>query len=128
MKKYLSILFIALFAIGCSTQKQATTDETTSKVISDSSGYDVLIVDPEFDRWYSMRFSQAMDRSDQYYSSMNDLAARNWNDYYHRGRYSRIIDTYLNYNPATEYGIEVNRKLYWYFKFIEERYRIRLLM
>lgn len=127
MKKYLSILIIALLAISCTSQKEVTTDKSSTKVVSDTSGYDVLIIDPEFDRWYSMRFSQSMDRSDQYYSSMNDLAARNWNDYYHRGRYNRIIDSYLNYNPAIEYGIETNRKLYWYFKFVEERYGIRLL-
>jgi hypothetical protein len=44
-----------------------------------------------------------------------------------RGRYNRIIGSYINWNPTTDYGIEINRRLYWYFVYYEETFRIRLL-
>ncbi|MBV2245636.1 MAG: hypothetical protein KUL83_00600, partial [Lentimicrobium sp.] len=73
------------------------------------------------------RFSQAQDRSNSYYRSMNNLAVSNWNHYYNTNRYNRVINNHIAYNPAVDYGIEVNRRLYWYFKYIEESYRVPLL-
>jgi len=50
----------------------------------------------------------------------------NWNDYYRTGKHSQVIDSNINYQPNLDYGIEVNRKLYWYFKYVQEEYKIRL--
>jgi hypothetical protein len=60
---------------------------------------------------------------------MQNLAAAGyWNDYYRSARYPQVIDSFLDYRPDIEYGIDVNRKLYWYFKFISEYHGIRLLL
>ena len=40
---------------------------------------------------------------------------------------SDIHNNYLNYETGTDYGIEVNRKLYWYFKYLESEFKIPLL-
>jgi hypothetical protein len=37
-----------------------------------------------------------------------------------------VIDSWINYQPQIDYGIDVNRKLYWYFRFVEDYYGIRL--
>jgi len=54
------------------------------------------------------------------------IAVGNWNDFYCTGRYNKIIDSLIEYHPDTDYGIEVERKLYWYFKYIVSTYKIRL--
>jgi len=74
-----------------------------------------------------MRFNPGLDRSNEYYRSKNSLAASTWNSYYNSGRYRRAISSDIPYNPSVDYGIEVNRKLYWYFKYIEENYKVPLL-
>ena len=131
MKKPLTaILFMAMF-IGfwsCKSTRETTTAEgVETSVQIDSTDYDIIIMDNNFDRWCLTRFSQAQDRSNSYYRSMNNLAVSNWNHYYNTNRYNRVINNHIAYNPAVDYGIEVNRRLYWYFKYIEESYRVPLL-
>ena len=92
----------------------------------DSTEYEITIIDNEFDLWYQLNYSPAKDYSNEYYRSKNQIGVINWNDYYNRNRHSRVIENYLYYDSSVDYGLEVNRKLFWYFKFIEENYRIRL--
>jgi hypothetical protein len=128
MKKLLIFIFILLAAWACTHQKEVTKSRATvPTVILDSTEYEITIIDPDFDRWYMMRYSPAMDRSNDYYRSMNGLGVINWNEYYTRNKYSQVVGSYINYTSSVDYGIEVNRRLYWYFKFVEETYRIRLL-
>lgn len=121
---FLSLLVIA--ASSCNPQKQLTASKETA-VQTDSTEYEIHIIDPEFDKWYLMNFSPGLDRSNEYYRSMNQLGVSNWNNYFTRGKYSMAIGSYINYSHGNDYGLEVNRRLYWYFKYVEDVYRIRLL-
>lgn len=128
MKKLMILGFILAAAWACTQQKEMVKSKATAPVVvMDSTEYEITIIDPDFDRWYMIRYSPAMDRSNDYYRSMNGLGVINWNDYFTRNRYNQAIGSYINYTSSVDYGIEVNRRLYWYFKFIEETYRIRLL-
>ncbi len=128
MKRLLLLGFILIAAWSCTQQKRITQSQRPqTSIIEDETEYNILIIDPAFDRWYMMRYSASMDRSDDFYKGMNNIGVRNWNDYYNRGKYQQVIGSYLNYNPGIDYGLEVNRRLYWYFKYIEENFRIRIL-
>jgi len=128
MKKSVFLFLLVLAGWACSQQKEITGRQPESgKVAIDSSGYDITIIDPDFERWYNMQFSPSLDRSNEYYRALNNIGINNWNDYFMRGRYNRIIGSYINWNPTIDYGIEINRKLYWYFKYYEETFRLRLL-
>jgi hypothetical protein len=128
MKKLIIFSIVLVAAWSCTQQKEvAKSRATVPTVILDSTEYEITIIDIDFDRWYMMRYSPSMDRSNDYYRSMNASGVINWNDYYTRNKYNQVIGSYINYNPSVDYGIEVNRRLFWYFKFIEETYRIRLL-
>jgi hypothetical protein len=93
----------------------------------DSITYELMIIDPDFDLWYVMKYSTAMDRSEASYQLKNRLAVLNWNSYHSSGRFPGIIDSYIDYRPDISYGIGLNRRLYWYFRFVEEKYHIPLL-
>ncbi|MDY0370495.1 MAG: DUF6146 family protein, partial [Bacteroidales bacterium] len=80
-----------------------------------------------FDKWYQMNHSAALERDGSFYKNRNYLAVNTWNNYYREGRYPNHVMSYIQYNPAEDYGVEVNRLLYWYFKYMQETYRIRLL-
>ncbi|MBK6347156.1 MAG: hypothetical protein IPN08_18705 [Bacteroidales bacterium] len=128
MKKliFFGIVFIA--ACACSSQRESTgSGKPAGTVAIDSTEYEITIIDPDFDRWYLTHYSPALERSNEYYHSMNIQGVSNWNLYFTRNRYSSVIGSYINYNPSEDYGIDVNRRLYWYFRFIEKNYRIRLM-
>ena len=128
MKKLLFFGLLLFVGGSCTQQKQMTQSQKSQSEISiDSTEYNILIIDPAFDRWYMMRYSASMDRSNEFYKGMNNLGVQNWNNYYNRGKYPQVIGSYLNYNPGIDYGLDVNRRLYWYFKYIEENFRIRIL-
>jgi len=128
MKPGIVILIIALAVWACSPAKEVSgpTRAVLSETTQDSTEYELVIIDIRFDNWYLMNYSLAKDRSNEYYRMKNNFAAANWNAYYNSGRYHRVIDSYLDYWPNIDYGIELNRKLFWYFKFVEETYKIPL--
>ncbi len=35
-------------------------------------------------------------------------------------------DSYIDYNPNIDYGLDLNYKLYYYFRYFEEKHGIRL--
>lgn len=92
----------------------------------DSTEYEILIIDPDFDRWYLLNYSPAKDHSQEYYRGKNHVAVINWNNYYRAGRYGRVIESLIDYQPTIDYGMEVDRKLYWYFTYVVSTYKIRL--
>jgi hypothetical protein len=127
MKPIYYLAFLAFLAWACSPVKNtAKTSATLAPISQDTTEYEVYINDIHFDQWFELNYSEAKDRTNEFYHSKNLVAAANWNDYYHSGRESMVIDSYINYEPQIDYGIEVNRKLYWYFKYVQDNYKIRL--
>jgi hypothetical protein len=122
---FLSLIAILGWSISLA-QNQEKTSAVVEPVSQDSTEYELLIIDIHFDQWYLMNYNEAKDRSDEYYHSKNFVAAQNWNDLYRNGKYINVIDSYINYQPQIDYGIELNRKLYWYFKFVEDYYKVKL--
>jgi len=128
MKKLVLLGLVIIVVYGCSSPKKSfVSEKTAGRVAIDSTEYEITIIDPDFDRWYIGHYSPALERTNEYYRSMNSQGVINWNQYFTRNRYSTVIGSYISYNPSVDYGLEVNRRLYWYFRFIEENYRIRLL-
>jgi hypothetical protein len=130
-----TVRIISVFIIGiiaamlwaCSPVKEVSkTSATLVQDKQDSTEYEILIVDPHFDQWYLLNYNPEKDHSNDYYRYKNLIAVSNWNDYYRTGKYNGVIDSYINYSADTDYGIELNRKLYWYFKYIRSNYGIRL--
>ena len=127
MKAKFSIGMIALLIWGCSNVKQLSkTSATLTQASQDSTEYEISIIDPQFDNWYLLNYSPAKDHLKEYYRDKNNDAVINWNYYYRSGRYSKIIESLIYYQPTIDYGIEVDRKLYWYFNYIVSTYKIRL--
>jgi hypothetical protein len=127
MKHLIFLLLVLLVAWSCSPSQKTSVSNTHSIIKSDSTEYEIIIIDIQFDHWYLLNFSPSKDYSNEYYRSRNQVGVINWNDYYNRGRYRRVIENYIYFNNSVDYGIEVNRKLYWYFKYIEDEFRIQLL-
>ncbi len=127
MKKLIIPLFAVLLTCSCSTAKKTASFHANAGIKSDSTEYEITIIDTEFETWYLMNFAESKDYSNEYYRSRNAIGVSNWNNYYSQGKYHRVIENHIFYNFSLDYGIAVNRKLYWYFKYTEQKFRIRLL-
>jgi len=127
MKTRFFIGMIVLLIRGCSpVTKLSKTSATLTQSSQDNTEYEIQIIDPQFDQWYILNYSPAKDYSKEYYRGQNLVGVTNWNNYYNSGQYSRVIESLIDYRPNIDYGIEVDRKLYWYFKYIESEFKIRL--
>lgn len=111
---------------ACSPVKNAAKPATLTRNEQDTTGYGIVIMDPGFDQWYLANFSEAQDRTNDYYRSRNLVAVQNWNNYFRTGRYGKIIVSDIDYQPGVDYGIDVNRKLYWYFEYITREFGLNL--
>ncbi len=128
MKRSFIFGIVALMIMACSTSKEVR--KTSASLVpgtSDSLGYEIRVLDPQFDHWYLTNYSAAKDRTNDFYRENNLRAVGTWNDYFRTGRYMRFIDTSIDYHPDVDYGIEVNRILYWYFVYVQEQYKIPLV-
>lgn len=126
MKSSLYIGITALLIMACSSVKEGSKTARLSQSDQDSTQYELIIIDIGFDNWYLLNYSPAKDYSNEYYRSRNMVAVINWNNYYRDAKYTRVIDSYIDYQPNIDYGIEVNRKLFWYFRYIVETCKINL--
>lgn len=127
MSRSISIGILVLVIWACSPVKHSSkTSAILTQKDQDTTEYGIVIIDSGFDQWYLTNYSPAQDRSNDYYRTQNIVAVGNWNDYYRTGKYSRIIDSSIDCRPDVEYGIDVNRRLYWYFRYIKSKYRIYL--
>ena len=127
MKLSFFIGIMALLVWACSSVKDISkTSATLTQNSQDSTEYEIHIIDPWFDQWYMLNYAEAKDYTNEYYHNKNLIAVSNWNEYYRVGKYDLVIDSYIDYQPNIDYGIEVNRQLYWYFKYVREKYKVRL--
>lgn len=131
MKKlFLLILAVFVFATISSAQKEEKIQKKKSlqvraKVEKDSTEYDLLVFDIGFDSWFIMHDNESEKRLLSYYELKNKLYVIAWNDLYRR--HNRLIDCYIDYNSSIKYGFDLNYKLYMYFKYFEEKNKIKLI-
>ena len=66
--------------------------------------------------------------SKNYLENKNNIYVTNWNmRVLNPTRYnSRIYENVIDYNPKVNYGLEVNYKLFNYFQFAQQKYKMRL--
>ncbi len=130
----------ALFIGGCNSSKQvvdisdeekvafAQSEGDTIDISNEKTEYEITIIEPGFNIWLS-----SIARPEGYYSqsfmeNRNQIFVTNWNirvlqpQTYNSGLYQLRID----YEANTDYGYEVNYKLYNYFIYFQRKYGQRL--
>lgn len=99
----------------------------TLKLVNDSLEYELIIIDPGFEGWLAGKPSMNF-LSDTYYRSKNNLYVIEWNlRYLNPQRYGLIYENYIEYDSRTDYGIELNYKLYYYFRYFEDKHNVVLV-
>jgi len=129
MKKTVFIILVILVAIqtdGFSQKKRNRENIKADTVSVDSLEYRLIVLDPGFETWLVTRPSKDF-YSNEYYAQKNRLYVSEWNLRYMTSNNNGMYENYIDYNPNTDYGIDINYKLYYYFKYFEETNHIKLL-
>jgi hypothetical protein len=93
----------------------------------DSIEYKLIVSDPGFDAWLATKPPVSFYSKD-YYEIRNRLYVTEWNyRYMHAIRFGELYDSRIEYYPNVDYGIDLNYRLYYYFRFFEETNHVKLL-
>ncbi len=115
--------------VSCTTSNRMlqVQDENLIDIKQDEEEYELIVLDPGFDTWYATTWSPAKDRSLNYYSTWNQRYVNAWNFKASNPHTSRLFDNTIQYDPTANYGMEVERKLYYYFRWVDTKLGIPIL-
>lgn len=127
MKKLMLLLIVILVASVQTYGQQDTLRFEPAGEASDSVEYELIVMDPGYESYLAMQPSMEF-YSKHYYENWNMRYVREWN-YRHSQplRYGDMYQTYIDYRPNIDYGLELNYKLYHYFRFFEKENGVDLL-
>ena len=92
---------------------------------ADSTEYELVVFDQGFETWLLMQPTQ--QHSLEYFKAKNRLYVGEWNyRYMNQSRYGSQYGSYLDYDPLVDYGLEFERRLFYYFKYFEESNQVSL--
>ena len=120
------LILVAFQAIGFSQKKSDRVKVESDTITADSLEYRLIVLDPGYESWLATKPSKNF-YSQQYYEQRNRLYVTEWNLRYLTSNDSGLYEDYIDYNFTTDYGLELNYKLYYYFRFFEETNHVKLI-
>jgi hypothetical protein len=130
MKKILLITVVLLTILEprCYSQEKRKPIRVKPDTVSvDSVEYKLIVLDQGFELWLAAKPPMNF-YSKEYYVLKNRFYVLEWNYRYHNPlRYGNLYETPVEYEPNIDYGIELNYRLYYYFRFFEEVNHVKLI-
>lgn len=130
------VLLIVSVLVGCKTtksgftetKKPATSINDTVRIANEELEYEVIIIDPGFSTWLNTIALPRGYYSQSYLESKNQLYISEWNNRVMQPlRYNpNLYEMTINYDPAINYGYEVNYLIYNYMIYFQNTYKQRL--
>lgn len=127
MKSLMYGVLALLFIWSCSGTKTATvqknkTQHDAVKIANDSLQYDITIIDSGFNYYLNTMAKPKSFYTESYLENQNRRYVLEWNDRARSGYKPLIYENIIDYDNNIHYGLDVNYKLYNYFKFVENKY------
>ncbi|HPE33266.1 MAG TPA: DUF6146 family protein [Bacteroidales bacterium] len=128
MKTIFFFFFLIIFPLAINAQTESNKSQGTATEIRpiDSTEYELIVSDAEFENWLITNSRPVWYHENDYYRFKNRLYVVNWNNRVRQAMYRPPYDYEIEYDPSVDYGVEVNWKLYWYFKYLEQKLGIDL--
>ncbi len=126
-------LAIGLFLIGCASSVKTTAKKDTQlpegavSISNEELDYELIIIDIGFETYLATTAKPESFYSQDYYELKNKFYVIEWNIRAQNpfNYDSSIYENEINYDATIDYGLEVNYKLFNYFKFVEYKYKQR---
>jgi hypothetical protein len=138
MKKIIPFIIVIALIASCKSYNSNQTinnanenrliKSDTVSISSDESDYEIIIIEPGFNAWLMGTARPRGFHSQQWLESRNALLVQAWNQ---RNLQPQTYDPNLyqlriDYDTRTDYGYEVNYKLYNYFLYFQIKYKQQL--
>lgn len=136
MRNLSLVCLILLIILSCNTSKKTIVNNDiiteqqgdTIKISGNNLEYDIIIIEVGFNAWLASTAKPEGYYSQNYLENKNQFYVAAWNRRVMSSRYNRdLYEMQINYNPNTDYGYDVNYKLYNYFMFFQNKYKQNLL-
>jgi hypothetical protein len=125
---YFFLIIVLVFASCAGNKKLAKVDiKNQDAKISDSVEYELIIFDPGFESWYVSYSKPTWYHSQTYYETWNKQYVIAWNAKAINPRFGRYFESTIEYDPFTDYGLELNHRLFYYFQYVEKVLKIYIL-
>jgi uncharacterized protein YcfL len=131
LKNVLTVITLSLLISSCGsypTKSKTKIKEDPVVIANEKLAYEIIIIDQGFTTFLNTQARTRDYYSNTYLRNKNKRYVQVWNSRARNPqRYNpSIYENVINFDPTVDYGLEVNYKLYWYFKFAEQKYRMRL--
>lgn len=133
MKNVLYLMIIGFITFSCGTTKKVNTTNSRTNleeavvIENDSLEYKIIIYDIGFSTYLNTIAKPESYYTQEYYESKNIFYVTEWNIRADNPlRYGDLYGNRIEYRPTIDYGLEVNYKLFNYFNFFEDKYKVRL--
>ena len=129
MKSLWIMVFVPLLFWSCAVTQPYVmiTSENIIPITEEKTEYEIDIIDPGFNTWFLIQWNQAKDNSYKFYDTWNDRYVQAWNFKATHPMYGSFFNSTINYDINEDYGMEVSRKLYYYFSYVEDELNIPIL-
>ena len=129
--QFLAFSIVGLFFYACSSYPVKNSEKSKEKPViisNDSLEYEVIIIDVGFTLYLNTIAKPKKYYSLSYLENRNNIYVTNWNiRALNPSKFnSTIYENRIDYSPQIRYGLEVNYKLFNYFQFAQQKYKIRL--
>jgi len=131
MKNLLYYLAIGLFIISCASTNKTTVKNNNNlpegavRIANDSLEYEIIIFDVGFETYLNTIAKPDWYYTQDYLETKNRFYVTEWNIRVNNPRRYNpsIYENQINYDFNIDYGLDLNYKLYNYFKFVEYKYK-----
>lgn len=123
------ILYISVFVLSCtSLPKDTNIPEKTVVIANEDLQYEIIITDVGFTNYLNTMAKSKGFYSQNYLENKNRMYVTIWNSRMRKPSQFNpsIYENNIDYNPNINYGYEVNYKLFNYFEFAQQKYRMIL--
>ena len=126
--QFLRLCFLSTLIISCSSSNIKKEKEKPVIISNKSLEYEIIILDIGFTLYLNTVAKPINYYSLKFLENKNTIYVANWNmRALNPSKFnSSIYENVIEYRPQVNYGLEVNYKLFNYFQFAQQKYKIRL--
>ena len=129
--QFLRLIIVGLLIISCSSSPLKNSRKQKEKpvvIANDSLEYEIIVLDIGFTLYLNTIARPMNYYSQNYLENKNAIYVINWNmRALNPSRFdSSIYGNVIEYTTQVNYGLEVNYKLFNYFQFAQQKYKMRL--
>lgn len=116
------VLFLLPFLAAAQEGENADTLKINGVQKGDTLEYELIVFDSRFNSWYNTVQEPMSFYSQQYLELWNEQLVTQWNSQVPAGRRSACFsNSYIDYDPTINYGLALNHKLFYFFRYIHEQ-------